>query len=137
MGLIILTIVIALALLGLGLVIRYFDEWAMWETHIVVSVFVFIVAFLMIGVAVDSNVYKDVTFEEYKMKYNTLTHQLKNDYYDTDFYDGRKKLIDDILKYNTTVTRGRAKHNSAWIGCFYPEDWESLPLIELENEGEE
>lgn len=134
MGLIILTILIALALLGLGLVLKHFDEWSLWDGFVATSIFVFIAAVIMIAVAVDSNAYKDVTFENYKMKYNALTHQLKDDYYDTDFYDGRKALIDDILKYNTTVIYGRAKHNSAWIGCFYPEDWESLPLIELESE---
>jgi hypothetical protein len=137
MGVIILTILIALALLGLGLVLRHFDEWSLWDGFVAASIFVFIAASIMIADAAFSNVYKDVTFEEYKMKYNTLTHQLKDDYYNTDFYDGRKALINDILEYNTTVIRGRAKHNSAWIGCFYPEDWESLPLIELGSEGEE
>jgi glucan phosphoethanolaminetransferase (alkaline phosphatase superfamily) len=136
MGLIITFIIVGAILIGIGCWMKfheqcYYDgeEWAF-----VFGTLILIAAFIMSAVAMHSYSYKDVATENYRIKYDILTRQLNENYYDTEYYDGRKGLIDDVLEYNEDVLYGRAKHNSIWIGCFYPEDWESLPLIELKGE---
>lgn len=134
MGIIILSFVIMLVFLVVAIIMRFRDEWSDWEIPICPAVFAFIIATIGTFIAWDANAYKDLTIEKYQMKYEMLTHQLNDDFYKTEFYDGRNKLMDDILNYNNDVINGRAKHKSIWIGCFYPEDWDSLPLIEFESE---
>ena len=69
----------------------------------------------------------------YRIQYETLVYQLENGAYENVVEYNRKDLMDDICDYNSHVESGRILSKNAWIGVYYPEDWDNLPLIELEN----
>lgn len=122
---------IGLLLLIIGLSIRAKDNWRDWEFPVTFGIIILVVVAILFCYSWHNIVYKEVTYTNYLYTYKSLTYQLENDYYNKITYDGRKELMNDILEYNQAIITGRAKHNSFWIGCLYPTDYESLPLIEL------
>lgn len=131
MGLIILFSALGMVLIGIAIAMHYVNEWSDYEMFVVFGVCFLIAAITIGSIAWHEYAYKDVNTAKYRNQYDGLKLQLDNGYYDRITYDGRKALMDDIVKYNNTVIGGRAKHNSQWIGALYPEDWDSLPLIDL------
>ena len=69
----------------------------------------------------------------YRIKYETLVYQLKNGAYENVVEYSRKDLMNDIYDYNSHVESGRILSKNPWIGVYYPEDWDNLPLIRLED----
>lgn len=133
MGLICVLMLVSVVLILIGLVIRHKNEWANWEIPTFIGIVVAIFASICVGIAVHESSYKDLNTELYRQKYDALTMQLDENYYNRITFDGRQTLINDIVSYNAAVTKGRRKHDSVWIGVFYPEDWDSLPLINLKE----
>ena len=133
MIIILILILITVLLLGIGICVRMKSYWNDWEGWIIGGMCFLIITVILCGVALSHNNFKDMYTEQIQYEYANLTHQLSNNYYNRLTYDGRKQLMDDILDYNKKVLNGRAKHNNVWVGAFYPEDYESLPLITLEN----
>ena len=130
---ILIFILITVLLLSIGICLKIKNYWANWEGWINGGI-VFLIITLIISVfALGANGFKDMHTKQIYYDYSNLTYQLSNNFYNRLTYDGRKQLMDDILNYNKKVLNGRAKHNNVWVGAFYPEDYESLPLIELEN----
>ena len=131
MGLIILTLAFGALMLGVGIAISNIDFCGPWEGFAVFGMIILLIGLCIGGCALHENAYKELYTEKYRMEYEMLSEQYNGDYYNKFTYDGRKALMDDILGYNKKVITGRAKHNSQWIGALYPEDWDSLPLIDL------
>ena len=131
MLLIALFAVLGFVCLGVGIGMWKHNEYSDYEGFIVCTVVFLVVAITLGGIAWHEYAYRDAAFEGYMLKYNSLVTQLEGDYYNKITYDGRKALMDDIVNYNITVVRNRAKHHSLWIGAIYPEDWDALPLIEF------
>lgn len=69
----------------------------------------------------------------YRIKYETLVYQLENGAYENIVEYSRKDLMNDIYDYNSHVESGRILSKNPWIGVYYPEDWDNLPLIRLED----
>lgn len=93
---------------------------------IIVVICMGIVAFLINQCATSSTT-------TYRIKYETLVYQLENGAYENVVEYSRKDLMDDIYDYNSHVERGRILSKNPWIGVYYPEDWDNLPLIRLED----
>lgn len=130
---ILILFLITVLLLSIGICTRIKSYWNCWEGWIISGIF-FLILTVILGIgAFNHNNFKDMYTEQIQYEYENLTHQLSNNYYNRLTYDGRKQLMDDILNYNKKILNGRAKHNNVWVGAFYPEDYESLPLIKLEN----
>lgn len=70
---------------------------------------------------------------KYRIQYETLVYQLENGGYDNPINYSRKDLMNDIYNYNSHVESGRILSKNPWIGVYYPEDWDNLPLIKLED----
>lgn len=70
---------------------------------------------------------------KYRIQYETLVYQLENGAYENVVEYNRKDLMDDICDYNSHVESGRILSKNPWISVYYPEDWDNLPLIRLED----
>ena len=70
---------------------------------------------------------------KYRIQYETLVYQLENGAYENVVEYNRKDLMNDIYDYNSHVESGRILSKNPWIGVYYPEDWDNLPLIRLED----
>lgn len=137
MLIILILFILAVILIAAGFIIRRFYAWCDFDIPcFAVGIIVFCgVIFVNIG-CIDSYVCKDLTEEQYLMKYEILQEQLTNEFYKTEILDQRQELMDDILEYNSDVVNGRFKSKTLWFNWFYPEDWDSIPLIEFPKEGE-
>lgn len=122
-----------LIFLAIGLNQRIKSYWNCWEGWILTGVLILIFALGLGAIGLYANTYKDLHYQQILYEHDSLVYQLDNQFYNKITYDGRKELMNDILSYNQRVMGGRAKHNSLWIGILYPEDWDSLPLISLED----
>lgn len=69
----------------------------------------------------------------YRIQYETLVYQLENGAYENVVEYSRKDLMNDIYNYNSHVESGRILSKNPWVGIYYPEDWDNLPLIRLED----
>lgn len=73
----------------------------------------------------------DSSTASYRVQYETLVYQLENGAYENMVEYSRKDLMNDICDYNSHVESGRILSKNPWIGVYYPEDWDNLPLIQL------
>lgn len=133
MALIGILLVVGVFLIVVAILMHHVNEWSGWEVPTAFGVIALCIGLTLVGAALHENAYKDINTQIYRQKHDALVMQLDKGFYNRITYDGRKALIDEIVAYNAKVTRGRAKHHSVWIGALYPEDWDSLPLIELED----
>ena len=133
MLLIVVFAVVAIGLIAAGFIGEHFDDWFDGLPLKVCGVILLIITLILGAVALHDTAYKDANTEVLRQRYNALIIQLDNGFYNKFVYDGRENLMDQIVKYNKTVTMGRAYHNSKWIGVFNQEDFDSLPLIDLDR----
>lgn len=73
----------------------------------------------------------DSSTASYRVQYETLVYQLENGAYENVVEYNRKDLMNDICDYNSHIESGRILSKNPWIGVYYPEDWDNLPLIQL------
>ena len=131
---IVLISAIAIALIITWIVMYKKSILSYWEFPAIFGIVALTAAIIMIGNSVHENIYKDVNTEIWQQRHDALVLQYEENFYNKITYDGRHDLMDQIIEYNKTVTRNRAKHGNIWVSAFYPKDWDSLPLIELRRE---
>lgn len=136
MILILITLILTIVCIVCAFIMKAIDiysDYEFWAIPVAVLAFVLVVE---IVICVHSQVCKDLTEQKYLMQYEILQEQLTNEFYKTKYLDQRQKLMEDILEYNRDVVNGRFKSKTPWLNWFYPEDWDSLPLIEFPKEEE-
>ena len=69
-----------------------------------------------------------------KARYESLTFQLENNFYDNDNDIGKAELMAKIQDWNEDLARGKAADDNIWIDILYPEIFEDLDFIELKGE---
>ena len=133
---ILLFALITVVILGIGICFYVRDSWR-WHLDgfgLRVVGAIMLVSLITMGfIAYVENTKKDANMQSYTLHYNTMMHQLNENYYNKLIYDGRAELIKEIEEYNNTVINGRVWHNNAWFGVFFPMDYERLPLIEFNS----
>lgn len=88
---------------------------------------------ILSGIAVVDNLSAPADYTSMQEDYKVLTYQLENHFYDNLLDISKKELIDEVKEYNQKIIRGRILKESPWIGVFYPLDYDSLELIDLEG----
>ena len=127
--------IIAVILLVIAFIIDYTGKFN-WETTFTLKSIAIVLIILIISggiVALLINQCAASSTATYRIQYETLVYQLENGAYENVVEYSRKDLMNDIYNYNSHVESGRILSKNAWIGVYYPEDWDNLPLIELEN----
>lgn len=90
-----------------------------------------VVVIVMTIMIVFENAFASGTKLKYETWYESLVYQLEEVKYDNLIDNNRKELMDDILSYNKTVATGRLYQNDFWVGIFYADIYDDLPLIVL------
>lgn len=131
---------IFIVLLGISILLIILTHFIETYTNTDVEMITLFLAAIIIVVTIFAGIFsfaayirQDATIAKYQIKYDILVYQLNDGAYDNVIDYNRKDLFNDIIKYNSDVMRGRINHENMWLKVFYPEDWDSLPLIELEN----
>ena len=133
---IILAASVLVASIIVGVVWHEHNEYA--DAPIAICCALAIIAFAALSImgieAITDYAQKDLTTKLYAQKHDALVMQYESNFYNKITYDGRKELVDQIIEYNVDVTKGQMRSHNGWFNVFYPEDWDSLQLIDLNKE---
>jgi len=136
---ILLIIFIVGLLTGIGLLIHYNFSRCAYDAEetvgsalsilfgILTVLAVIVLAYMYIGL--------DAQVSENQMRYEMLTYQWENNFYDNDNDVGKQQLVDQIRRWNEDLARYRKLQYDAWIGAFVPNVFDQFEFISLEPPG--
>lgn len=114
---------------------RFDTEWLVgcgWFLAAIGAIAAFIAGIIII----DSNAALDAKIAEKQQVHNSLVYQLENDIYENDNDLGKKNLYDQIQYYNSDLAYYKGVQDDFWLGIFYPDIYDQLEFIELDNTNE-
>lgn len=118
--------------ISLGLTIyveKRFGDYS-W-LFLVIAFLSFLVSIIMLVVIIVNNTNVDSYVAENQMRYEMLVYQYENDIYDNDNDLGKRKLMEDIQKWNEDLAYRRKAQDDFWVGIFYPNVYDQFEFIEL------
>lgn len=98
---------------------------------LVIAIFGFIVAIIMLMVIIVENTNVDAYIAENQMRYDMLVYQYENDIYDNDNDLGKRDLMEDIQEWNEDLAYYREAQDDFWVGIFHPNVYDQFEFIEL------
>lgn len=98
---------------------------------LVIAIFGFIVAIIMLMVIIVENTNVDAYIAENQMRYDMLVYQYENDIYDNDNDLGKRDLMEDIQEWNEDLAYYREAQDDFWVGIFYPNVYDQFEFIKL------
>ena len=109
------------------------DELSDWhdmaEGVTIVSGLVLALMLLIMGI---NYVTVDCTIERCNVRYEMLTYQYENNFYDNDNDVGKYELMRDIREWNEDLAANKVKQHNFWYGIFVPDIYDQFEFIELE-----
>lgn len=126
-------LVIIVLVLAVGIVWHIYDEWnggAMLS--LVFGAACLIVALCIMGcryMGVDGYVASN------QERYEMLTYQWDNDFYDNDNDVGKYQLVSDIRQWNEDLRKYKALQHNFWIGVFIPNVYDQFEFISIYDAG--
>lgn len=73
----------------------------------------------------------DQYVESMNVRYETLTYQYENNFYDNDNDVGKYELMQDIREWNEDLAANKVKQHNFWYGIFVPDIYDQFEFIEL------
>lgn len=121
--------VFVLGVVGL-ICINYLSDW--YDVALGITVISGIALFLFL-VAIGLNyIGLDAKIERMNVRYETLTYQYENDFYDNDNDVGKYELMQDIREWNEDLASKKVAQHNFWYGIFVPDIYDQFEFIELE-----
>lgn len=101
------------------------------EVAIFTSLMSGFVAFVMLLVIITNNVGNDGYVAKMHTRYDMLTYQYENNFYDNDNDVGKRELIEDIQAWNEDLAKNKIQQRDFWLGIFYANIYDQFEFIEL------
>ena len=76
----------------------------------------------------------DAKVSGYQKRYEALTYQYENNFYDNDNDVGKKELVSEIQYWNSDLAYRKTIQRDFWVGIYYPNVYDQFEFIEL-NKG--
>ena len=76
----------------------------------------------------------DAEVSSCQKRYEALTYQYENNFYDNDNDIGKKELVSEIQHWNSDLAYWKTIQRDFWVGIYYPNVYDQLEFIEL-NKG--
>ena len=70
----------------------------------------------------------------YQKRYEALTYQYENNFYDNDNDIGKKELVSEIQYWNSDLAYRKTIQRDFWVGIYYPNVYDQFEFIELNKE---
>ena len=86
-----------------------------------------IVATVCVVMAITSHIDVEYKYQKDYMEYEILQEQIDSGNYNS------ITITSDIISYNKKVMNNKRYYNSPWIGLYYYEGCEKLPLLEVKD----
>ena len=109
------------------------DVWSDWYDGMVGTTCISGIAIILMSIAMLWNyVGIDQYVERMNMRYETLTYQYENNFYDNDNDIGKYELMQDIREWNEDLAAKKVAQHNFWYGIFIPDIYDQFEFIELE-----
>lgn len=76
----------------------------------------------------------DAKVSSYQKRYEALTYQYENNFYDNDNDVGKKELVSEIQYWNSDLAYRKTIQRDFWVGIYYPNVYDQFEFIELNKE---
>ena len=76
----------------------------------------------------------DAEVAGYQKRYEALTYQYENDFYDNDNDVGKKELVSEIQYWNSDLAYRKTIQRDFWVGIYYPKVYDQFEFIKLNKE---
>jgi len=73
----------------------------------------------------------DAKIERCNVRYEILTYQYENNFYDNDNDVGKYELMQDIREWNEDLAAKKVAQHNFWYGIFVPDIYDQFEFIEL------
>lgn len=91
---------------------------------------------IVVSIAIMSNryIHADANVAKYKKRYESLTYQYENDFYNNDNDVGKYELVSQIEYWNTDLAYRKTIQRDFWLGIYYPNIYDQFEFIKLDKE---
>ena len=76
----------------------------------------------------------DAKVSGYQKRYEALTYQYENDFYDNDNDVSKKELVSEIQYWNSDLAYHKTIQRDFWVGIYYPNVYDQFEFIKLNKE---
>ena len=76
----------------------------------------------------------DAKVSGYQKRYEVLTYQYENNFYDNDNDIGKKELVSEIQYWNSDLAYRKTIQRDFWVGIYYPNVYDQFEFIKLNKE---
>ena len=76
----------------------------------------------------------DAKVSSYQKRYEALTYQYENNFYDNDNDIGKKELVSEIQYWNSDLAYRKTIQRDFWVGIYYPNVYDQFEFIKLNKE---
>lgn len=124
-------IFVAIFVIGV-LAIIFTDEWN--NSHIVAMFILGVgICLLVISTFIFAINYigTEASIAGWEKRYESLTYQLENNFYDNDNNIGKKELMNEIRKWNEDLAYHKEIQRNFWVGIYYPNVYDNFEFILL------
>lgn len=89
---------------------------------------------ISIAIIADRYSHTDADVARYQKRYESLTYQYENNFYDNDNDVGKYELVSQIEHWNTDLAYYKTIQRNFWVGIYYPNIYDQFEFIELDKE---
>ena len=87
-----------------------------------------------IAIMADRYSHADADVAKYQKRYESLTYQYENDFYNNDNDVGKYELVSQIEYWNTDLAYRKTIQRDFWLGIYYPNIYDQFEFIKLDKE---
>ena len=87
-----------------------------------------------IAIMANSYIHADANVAKYQKRYESLTYQYENDFYNNDNDIGKYELVSQIEYWNTDLAYRKTIQRDFWLGIYYPNIYDQFEFIKLDKE---
>ena len=87
-----------------------------------------------IAIMANSYIHADANVAKYQKRYESLTYQYENDFYNNDNDVGKYELVSQIEYWNTDLAYRKTIQRDFWLGIYYPNIYDQFEFIKLDKE---
>ena len=90
---------------------------------------------IVVSIAIMSNryIHADADVAKYQKRYESLTYQYENDFYNNDNDVGKYELVSQIEYWNTDLAYRKTIQRDFWLGIYYPNIYDQFEFIKLDD----
>ena len=91
---------------------------------------------IVVSIAIMTNryIHADADIAKYQKRYESLTYQYENDFYNNDNDVGKYELVSQIEYWNTDLAYRKTIQRDFWLGIYYPNIYDQFEFIKLDKE---